>query len=37
MIEGYEDGPSKNLLEYMKHFDNKAPSNWKGVRIMLSK
>jgi len=37
MIEGYEDGPSKNIIEYMAHFDFKAPKDWKGVRTMLSK
>lgn len=37
MIPGYTDGPSENLLEYMKEVNFKAPNEWKGVRIILKK
>lgn len=37
MIQGYEDGPSENLISYMQSFGGKAPKEWNGVRIMLSK
>lgn len=37
MIPDYTDGPSVNLLKYITTFNFKAPSDWKGVRKMVSK
>jgi len=37
MIPGYTDGPSENLLGYLKNRNYTAPEGWNGVRKLNSK
>ena len=34
---GKNDGPTKNILNYMKKFDNVAPETWKNYRPLTEK
>jgi hypothetical protein len=34
---GFQDGPSKTLLNYMQQFDFDAPDDWKGYRELTDK
>jgi len=37
MIDGYRDGPSITLIDWIVHANYKPPSDWKGCRVLTDK
>lgn len=34
LLPGYEDKPSRNLMDYMEEYNSSSPDDWRGFRIL---